>query len=142
MLESVTGLEVLTNVVGLLVAEGVGIGNEVVSVAELETPESKVLLPAKAVTVLGKGADRQNQCRQRNRDQMDSLGTTESLVAAPITFLVLRDGGLVDWGDVGVPRDGDDIPGTVWKLEPTASASIELARRGGINVNDGESSTL
>ncbi len=35
-------------------AEGFGVGKEVVSVAELETPESKVLLPAKAVTVLDK----------------------------------------------------------------------------------------
>ncbi len=68
---------------------------------------------------------------------MNSLGTPESLVAAPITFLVLRDGGLVDWGDVGV----DEIPGKVWKIEPAASVSTELARWGGSNVNDEESST-
>lgn len=72
---------------------------------------------------------------------MDSLGTPESLVAAPITFSVLCDGGLVDWGDAGVPRDGDEIPGKVWKIEPAASASTELARCGGSNVNDEESST-
>jgi hypothetical protein len=38
-------------------------------VAELETPESKVLLPAKAVTVLDKWTDRPDQNRQRIRDQ-------------------------------------------------------------------------
>ncbi len=69
LLWSVTRLEDLTNVVGFLVAEGFGVGKEVVSVAELETPESKVLLPAKAVTVLDKWTDRPDQNRQRIRDQ-------------------------------------------------------------------------